>query len=141
MAGRQIFEKFRQLHIDEPGRNWYNSLWRVLQAYQDLPGPTGLSPHHILFLRDRVSRTLPWLNHGKVAQNAIAMMAEADNTAAKVCKALQAGKGPEVCSPRHRVGGAAPQGCPVQTSAGILVCAGGNRAEGQAGCVCGSFWG
>ena len=89
VAGRQMFEKFRQLHIDEPGRNWYNSLWRVLQAYHDFPGPTGLSPHRILFLRDRVSRTLPWLNHGKVARDANAMMAEADDTAAKVCKALQ----------------------------------------------------
>ena len=89
VAGRQMFEKFRKLHIDEPGRNWYNSLWRVLQAYHDLPGPTGLSPHRILFLRDRVSRTLPWLNHGKVARDANAMMAEADDTAAKVCKALQ----------------------------------------------------
>ena len=89
VAGRQMFEKFRQLHIDEPNRNWYNSLWRVLQAYHDLPGPTGLSPHRILFLRDRVSRTLPWLNHGKVARDANAMMAEADDTAAKVCKALQ----------------------------------------------------
>ena len=89
VAGRQMFEKFRQLHIDEPGRNWYNSLWRVLQAYHDLQGPTGLSPHRILFLRDRVSRTLPWLNHGKVARDANAMMAEADDTAAKVCKALQ----------------------------------------------------
>ena len=88
VARRQMFEKFRQLHIDEPGRNWYNSLWRVLQAYHDLPGPTGLSPHRILFLRDRVSRTLPWLNHGKVARDANAMMAEADDTAAKVCKAL-----------------------------------------------------
>ena len=84
-----MFQKFRQLHIDEPGRNWYNSLWRVLQAYHDLPGPTELSPHRILFLRDRVSRTLPWLNHGKVARDANAMMAEADDTAAKVCKALQ----------------------------------------------------
>ena len=89
VAGRQMFEKFRQPHIDEPGRNWYNSLWRVLQAYHDLPGPTGLSPHRILFLRDRVSRTLPWMNHGKVARDANAMMAEADDTAAKVCKALQ----------------------------------------------------
>ena len=89
VAGRQMFENFRQLHIDVPGRNWYNSLWRVLQAYHDLPGPTGLSPHRILFLRDRVSRTLPWLNHGKVARDANAMMAEADDTAAKVCKALQ----------------------------------------------------
>ena len=89
VAGRQMFEKFRQLHIDEPGRNWYNSLWRVLQAYHDLPRPTGLSPHCILFLQDRVSRTLPWLNHGKVARDANAMMAKADDTAAKVCKALQ----------------------------------------------------
>ena len=89
VAGRQMFEKFRQLHIDEPGCNWYNSLWRVLQACHDFPGPTGLSPHRILFLRDRVSRTLPWLNHGKVARDANAMMAEADDTAAKVCKALQ----------------------------------------------------
>ena len=82
VVGRQMFEKFRQLHIDEPGQNWYSSLWRVLQAYHDLPGPTGLSPHRILFLRDRVSRTLPWLNHGKVARDANAMMAEADDTAA-----------------------------------------------------------
>ena len=89
VAGRQMFEKFRQLHIDEPGRNLYNSLWRVLQAYHDLPGPTALSPHRILFLRDRVSRTLSWLNHGKVARDASAVMAEADDTAAKVCKALQ----------------------------------------------------
>ena len=89
VAGLQMFEKFRQLHIDEPGQNGYNSLWRVLQAYHDLLGRTGLSPHRILFLRDRVSRTLPWLNHGKVARDASAMMAEADDTAAKVCKALQ----------------------------------------------------
>ena len=89
LAGRQMFERFRQLHIDEPGRNWYNSLWRVLQAQHDLLGPTGLSPHRILFLQDRVSRTLPWLNHGKVARDVNAMMAEAEDTAAKVCKALQ----------------------------------------------------
>ena len=89
VAGRQMFEKSRQLHIDEPGRNRYNSLWRVLQAYHDLPRPIGLSPHRILFLQDRVSRTLPWLNHGKVARDANAMMAEADDTATKVCKALQ----------------------------------------------------
>ena len=58
VAGSQLFEKFRQLHIEEPGRNWYLSLWRALQAYHDLPGPSGSSPHRILFLRDRVSRTL-----------------------------------------------------------------------------------
>ena len=38
-AGRQMFGKFRQLHIEEPGRNWFHSLWRVLQAFHDSPAP------------------------------------------------------------------------------------------------------
>ena len=59
VAERQMFEKFRKLHIEEPGRNWFHSLWRVSQAFHDLPGRTELSLHRILFLRDRVSRTLP----------------------------------------------------------------------------------
>ena len=83
-----MFEKFRLLHIEGPERNWFHSLRRVLQAFHDLPGPTGLSPHRIFFLRDEVSRTLPWMNHGKVARDADAMMSEADATAAKVCKSL-----------------------------------------------------
>ena len=32
VAGRQMIERFPQLHIDEPVQNWFNSLWRVLQA-------------------------------------------------------------------------------------------------------------
>ena len=88
VAGRQIFENFRQLHIKEPGRNPFHSLWGFLQAFHDLPGPGGLSPHCISFLRDGVSRTLGWMNHGKVAQDADAMMTETDVTAAKVCKSL-----------------------------------------------------
>ena len=35
VAGRQMFEKSRQLHIEEPGRNWFHCLWRVLQAFHD----------------------------------------------------------------------------------------------------------
>ena len=61
-----MFERFRQLHIEEPGRNRFHSLWRVLQSFHDLPGLTGLSLHRILFLRDRLSQTLPSMNHGKV---------------------------------------------------------------------------
>ena len=90
VAGRQVLEKFRQLHIEAPGRNWYHSLWRVLQAYQDLTGPSDLSPHRILFLRDRVSRTLPWMNHANEAKEANAMMSEAEDTAKNVCDAMVA---------------------------------------------------
>ena len=91
VAGRQLFEKFWQLHIDEAGRSWYHSISRNQQAYNDLPRPSGFSPHRILFLRDRVSRTLPWMNHGNVAREANAMMSEADDTAKKVCDAMVAG--------------------------------------------------
>ena len=89
-AGRQSFEKLQQLHIGEPGRNWYHSLWRVLQAYHDSPGPSGLSPNRMLFLRDQASCTLPWMNHGNVAREANAMMSEANDTAKKVCNAMVA---------------------------------------------------
>ena len=90
VAGRQLLDKFRQLHIEEPGGSWYHSLWRVLQAYHNVPGPSGLSRHRILFLRDQVSRTLPWMNHGNVAKEANAMMSKADDTAKKVCDAMVA---------------------------------------------------
>ena len=50
VTGRQMFEKFLQLHIEERGRNWFHSLWRVLQAFHDLPGPTGFCPHHIIHI-------------------------------------------------------------------------------------------
>ena len=87
-AGRKIFEKFRQLHIEEPVRNLFDSRSRVLQAFHDLQAPTGSSLHRVVFLWDRLSRTLPWMNHCKVAPDADAMMSEEDATAAKVCKWL-----------------------------------------------------
>ena len=52
VAGKQLFETFWQLHIEEPGRNCYRSLSRGLQAYHNSSGLFGLSPHRILFLRD-----------------------------------------------------------------------------------------
>ena len=90
MQGRQLFETFRKLHIEEPGRNWYFSFRKVLQAYNNLSGPSVLSPHCIFFLRDWVSGTLPWMNDGNVARGANAMMSEADDTAKKVCDAMVA---------------------------------------------------
>ena len=35
-----------------------------------------------------VSRTIPWMNHGKVARDAVTMMSEVDASAAKVCRSL-----------------------------------------------------
>ena len=90
VAGRQWFRKIRQLHTEEDGRNWYHSLLRVLQAYHDLPELSDSSPHRILFLRDRVSHTLPWMNHCDMAKEANVMMSEADHTAKKVCDAMVA---------------------------------------------------
>ena len=83
-----MVETFCQLHIEEPGRIWFHSLWRVLKAFHDLPGPTGLSLHRILFPRDLVSPTLRWMNHGKVPPDADAMISEVDATAARVCTSL-----------------------------------------------------
>ena len=55
VAGRQLFEKFQQLHIDGRGRNWSHSLWRAVHAYHDLPGLSELSPYHILFLASNLN--------------------------------------------------------------------------------------
>ena len=85
VARRQMFEKFCQLHIEEPERSLFHSLWTISQAFHDLPGPTGASVHRLVFLRDRVSQTLPWTKLGKVARDADAMMSEADATVTKVC--------------------------------------------------------
>ena len=90
VAGRQLFEMFRQLHIEELGRNWYHSSLRVLQAYHDLARRSGLSPDRILFLRDRGLRTLACMNHGNAAKEANATRSEADDTAKKVCDAMVA---------------------------------------------------
>ena len=40
LAGSQIFQRFRQLHIEEPGRNSFHSLWSFRKppmAYRGLP--------------------------------------------------------------------------------------------------------
>ena len=39
VAGQQMFEKFRQLHIDEPGRNRYTAEKILMAKRRSLPGP------------------------------------------------------------------------------------------------------
>ena len=55
VAGRQLFEKLRKIHITNPRRNWFEEMWPALKAHHDTPTPGGLSPHQILFGRD------PWV--------------------------------------------------------------------------------
>ena len=44
VAGRQLFEKLRKIHITNPRRNWFEEMWPALKAHHDTPTPGGLSP-------------------------------------------------------------------------------------------------
>ena len=50
VAGRQLFEKLRMIHLTNKRRNWFQELWPAPKAHHDTPTPGGLSPHQI-FLR------------------------------------------------------------------------------------------
>ena len=58
-ASRQLFDKLAKLHR-ENRVNWYDALPPALQAYHELPGPTGVSPHVALSDRDLTSTEIPW---------------------------------------------------------------------------------
>ena len=64
VAGRQLFEKLRKIHITNPRRNWFEEMWPALKAHHDTPTPSGLSPHQILFGRDPLGRGLPLSGDG-----------------------------------------------------------------------------
>ena len=87
VAGRQLFEKLRKLHLERPGHNWLTSMSRAIQAYHNLPTPSGYSPHQILFGRDRIEQGLHWATPGK-ALDCGEFMANAEEMAVKVTEAL-----------------------------------------------------
>ena len=37
VAGRQLFEKLRKIHITNPRRNWFEEMWPALKAHHDPP--------------------------------------------------------------------------------------------------------
>ena len=43
VAGRQLFEKLRKIHITNPRRNWFEEMWPALKAHHDTCTPGGLS--------------------------------------------------------------------------------------------------
>ena len=61
VAGRQLFEKLRKIHITNPRRNWFEEKWPALKAHHDTPAPGSLSPHQILFGRDLLVGDFPCL--------------------------------------------------------------------------------
>ena len=88
VAGRQVFERLRKLHLENPKKNWFREMWRAIQAYHNLPTPSGLSPHKILLSRDRLSRSLPWYTTG-LAKDAVEAFKEAEDTAKLVKDAFE----------------------------------------------------
>ena len=88
MAGRYVFEKLHKLHRENQKENWFREMWRAIQAYHDLPTPSGLSLNQSLFTRDRLSRSLPRYTTG-LAKDAVEAFKEAEDTAKLVKDALE----------------------------------------------------
>ena len=65
VAGRQMFQQLKTMHLERVGRNLWISKWRAIQAYQDLPSRSRYSSHQILFVRDRMEQGLLWATPGK----------------------------------------------------------------------------
>ena len=88
VAGRRVLERLRKLHMENQKKNWFREMWRAIQAYHHLPKPSGLSPHEILFTRDRLSCSLPWYTTG-LAKDAVQAFKAAEDTAKLVKDALE----------------------------------------------------
>ena len=65
VAGRQMFQQLKTMHLERLVRNLWTSKWRAIQAYQDLPSRSRYSSHQILFVRDRMEQGLLWATPGK----------------------------------------------------------------------------
>ena len=88
VAGRQLFEKLRKIHITNPRRNWFEEMWPALKAHHDTPTPDGLSPHQILFSRDPLGRGLPLSSDG-MAMDAKEFFARQGATAGDIRQQLK----------------------------------------------------
>ena len=88
LAGGQLFEKLRKIHITNPRRNWFEEMWPALKAHHDTPTPVGLSPHQILFSRDPLGRGLP-LSGDDMAMDAKEFFAREEATAQDIHQQLE----------------------------------------------------
>ena len=84
MAGQQLLEKLRKMHADD-GMNWAEMLPAALRFIHDTPGVSGLSPHQIIFGRDRNLPNLPFEppKECEDAQTFLSRMEEMDQVVAR----------------------------------------------------------
>ena len=87
VAGRQLFQKRRKIHLANPHRNSFEEMWPALKAHHDTPTPGGLSPHQILFGRDPLGRGLP-LSGDCMAMDAKEFFARQEATALDIRQQL-----------------------------------------------------
>ena len=88
VAGRQLFEKLRKIHIINPRRNWFEEMCPALKAHHDTPTLGGLSPHQILFGRDPLGRGLPLSGDG-MAMDAKEFFARQEATVRNIRQQLE----------------------------------------------------
>ena len=88
VAGRQLFEKLRKMHITNPRRNWFEEMRPALKAHHDNPTLGGLSPHQSLFGRGPLGRGLLLSGDG-MAMDAKEFFARQEATARDIRQQLE----------------------------------------------------
>ena len=87
VAGRQLFELLKKLHLERPGRTLLTGMPRAIQAYHDVPTPSGYFPSQIVFWRDCIERGLPWATPGRGLDCKV-FMAKAEKIVVTLTEAL-----------------------------------------------------
>ena len=87
VAGRQLFEQLKKLHMERPVRDWLISIWRAIQAHHNLSTPSGYSPHQIIFGRVWMEQGLLWATPRR-ALDCEEFMANAEEMVAKFTEVL-----------------------------------------------------
>ena len=88
VAGRQLFEKLRSIHLSNKRRNWFEQMWPALKAHHETPTPVRLSPHENPFGRDPLGRGLPLSGEG-MAMDAKEFFERQETTARVICQQLE----------------------------------------------------
>ena len=88
VAGRELFEKLRKIHLFNKRSNWSEDMWPALKARHDTTAPGGLSPHQILSGRDPLGRGRPLSGDG-MATDAKEFFARQETMAREIRQLLE----------------------------------------------------